>query len=371
MHILRHIFRDISSGLLMAVGYALLFFIAFNGVYMINRMTAAQPDTIMGNYQYKCGVNLLLSKTGEGAKHSEKENLNILLKEFQKVKGNMVLKVPCNINNASRTYTAHFILSYKEPFNRALESGEYPSVQQAGGGERFAVIGNFMKEYSYEREGKSYIKINGVEYPVAGIFRDISVGGYDDALLVYSPDIEDIENNTRYVTMRGAACGDSAECRELFDDIKQSVESITDYTVRDDYSGVDESVNSGIKYVKKYILILLFAFCGANSLVIANLWIRRRQKEIAIRKAYGYNIFNILGWLAKEMCKLMLLAVALTVIFQAGYDIITQRAVEMRFVSLTVLYFAAVIAGVMLVTIGINIKLVMRVAPAQGVRGEI
>lgn len=370
MNVLRHIFRDISSGLLMVVGYAMLFFIAFNGVYMINKMTAAQPDTIMGNYKYKCGINLLLSKTGEGAKHEETENLGYLLDTFRELNANIILKVPCNINNASRTYTAAFLTSYKEPFNRALESGEYPSPDEAGK-ERFAIIGNFMKDYVYEREGVSYIKINGEEYRVAGVFKDISVGGYDDALLVYSPYKEDIEKNLIYVTMRGVACSNDEINSNLQNNIKQAIESNTDYTVRDDYSGIDESINPSIKIAKNYILVLLFIFCGINSLVIANLWIRRRQKEIAIRKAYGYNIFNILGWLVKDMVKLMLFAIILAFIFQILYGMIIQRTFEMRFVSSAIAYFAALIAGVTIVTVGINIELVTKTAPAQGVRGDI
>jgi len=356
--------------LLMVVGYAMLFFIAFNGVYMINRMTAAQPDTIMGNYKYKCGINLILSKTGEEAKHEETENLGYLLDTLGNTNANIILKVPCNINNASRTYTANFLVSYKEAFNRMLESGEYPAPNEAGG-ERFAIIGNFMKEYTYERQKISYIKINGEEYRVAGVFKDISVGGYDDALLVYSPYKEDIEKNLVYVTMRGAACSNNDISGNLFEDIKRIVENSTDYTVRDDYSGIDESINSGVKSTKGIILVLLFIFCGANSLVIANLWIRRRQKEIAIRKAYGYNIFNILGWLAKDMVKLMIFAVILAVGFQVIYGMIIQRAFEMRFVSSAILYFIAMIAGITIITIGVNIKLVTSIAPAQGVRGDI
>lgn len=370
MNILRHIFRDVSSGLLMTVGYAMLFFIAFNGVYMINRMTAAQPDTIMGNYKYKCGMNLLLSKTSEGAKHEETENLSYLLDTLKNVNANVILKVPCNINNASRTYTANFLTSYKEPFNRMLESGAYPSPKEAGG-ERFAIIGNFMKDYAYEREGVSYIKINGEEYRIAGVFKDISVGGYDDALLAYSPYKEDIEKNIIYVTMRGAACSNNDSNSNLHEEIKQIVQNNTDYTVRDDYSGIDESINSGVKFTKNCILVLLFIFCGSNSLVIANLWIRRRQREIAIRKAYGYNIFNVLGWLSKDLLKLMLLSVILAAGLQVIYGMIIQRPFEIRFVSSAILYFVALIAGVMIVTIAINIKLVTGTAPSQGVRGDI
>lgn len=370
MNVLRHIFRDISSGILMVVGYALLFFIAFNGVYMINRMTAAQPDTIIGNYKYEYGIHLLLSKTGEDAKFSEEENLSCLLDIFKDINSNVILKVPCNINNASRTYTANFLISYKESVDRVLESGEYPTLQEAGK-ERFVIIGNFMKEYAYEREGNSYIKINGEEYRIAGVFKDVSAGGYDDALLVYSPYKEDIEKNTIYVTMRGIACSNSETGSSLYEDIKQTVEKNTDYTVSRGYSGVDESINSGIKYTKKYILALLFIFCGANSLVIANLWIRRKIREIAIRKAYGYNIFNVLGWLSKDLLKLMLMSVILAIAFQGVYAIIIQRAFEIRFVSSTILYFGVLIAGIMIVTIAVNIKLVTRTAPAQGVRGDI
>lgn len=354
----------------MVVGYAMLFFIAFNGVYMINKMTVAQPDTIMGDYKYKCGINLILSKTGEGAKYEEMENLGYLLDTLRSADANIILKIPCNINNASRIYTANFLTSYKESFNRTLESGKYPSPEEAGK-ERFVIIGNFMKDYIYKKEEVSYIKINGEEYRVAGVFKDISVGGYDDALLVYSPYKEDIEKNLRYVTMRGVACSNEEANSNLQNDIKQAIESNTDYAVRDDYSGIDESINLGVKSTKGIILVLLFIFCGANSLVIANLWIRRRQKEIAIRKAYGYNIFNILVWLAKDMVKLMIFSVVLAVGFQMIYGMIIQRTFEMRFVSSAILYFVIMIVGITVITIGVNIKLVTSTAPAQGVRGDI
>jgi len=374
MDFLRHIFRDISSGLLMVAGYAMLFFIAFNGIYIINQLSVAQPDTIVGNYKYKQGINVLLSKKDNNGKDSEEdskeEDMECLYNELKKANGNIILKVAGNINGESRAYTANVVFSQKEPFNRELKSGEYPSLQDIGK-ENLAIIGSYLTEYVRTIGGEPYIKVNGINYRVAGIFKDITAGGYDDGLLIYSSDSKAILQDAFDINMRAVVCGDNEACSNLFEKLKTAIGNSTGYAVRNEDSSIDQSINTAVAMTRKYIVLLLFVFCGANSLIVSNLWIRRRQRDIAIRKAYGYNIFNIIGLLAKDMLKLMLMSVILSLAFQSIYGAFVGRGIEIRFVSSLIIYFAMLIAAVMVVTIVINIKLVTRTAPAQAVKGDI
>ncbi len=48
--ILKKYLRDISSSLLVIVGYVLLFFVAFNSIYLVDKIEETQPNTIIGDY---------------------------------------------------------------------------------------------------------------------------------------------------------------------------------------------------------------------------------------------------------------------------------------------------------------------------------
>lgn len=75
MEVIKKLLRDRSSSLLLVVGYCLLFFIAFNGMYLIYRMSEQQPDTVIGNYRYKEGGRILrATKKTEASADKETES---------------------------------------------------------------------------------------------------------------------------------------------------------------------------------------------------------------------------------------------------------------------------------------------------------
>ena len=62
-NILKKLFRDIPSGILMVVGYSMIFFMALNGIVLLENVIAQQPDTIIGNYKYKQSIMISRKST--------------------------------------------------------------------------------------------------------------------------------------------------------------------------------------------------------------------------------------------------------------------------------------------------------------------
>ena len=66
--------------------------------------------------------------------------------------------------------------------------------------------------------------------------------------------------------------------------------------------------------------ILIYMFCGAVLLQVSSVWIRRREKEFMIRKAFGYSELRLAGKILAEVAGLMIVSVFL---YTAGRAVIT------------------------------------------------
>jgi len=76
--------------------------------------------------------------------------------------------------------------------------------------------------------------------------------------------------------------------------------------------------------------------------LISDLWIERRKKEIAIRKAFGYKTSNLFTLLFKDFAVISIPAVVLAFIFQITYQIVFK---EKFLLDVYFLYKTAAISG--------------------------
>lgn len=374
MSIIKKFLRDISSSLLMIAGYSLLFFIAFNGIYLINRMSEKQPDTVIGNYMYKENYRVtrrnVKPEDGYGEFDGDK-NIRYVLSALETTQGNILLNMQGVIKGAAKSHTVSVMLSWNEPCSRPLKSGNYPDFN-AIEDVKAAVIGEYFQDYIERDNGKEYINVNGENYLVTGVFKGMTDDGMDSSLVLF---YDELDSNVKEAIaaqlysnyMEIVLCGDSGN-GSFIENVRNKISDNPFYDVTTMQANSIQGIQIIISKIKSVIMIMIVIFCIINSLAITNLWLRRRQPEIAIRKACGYSNFQVIKLIILDMIKLIGAAIVLAAVIELCYMLYFGHNVESWYIYRYCAYLAALVLLILLSSVLLHIKIIVSISPAKGVQ---
>lgn len=203
--------------------------------------------------------------------------------------------------------------------------GSFPTEEQLQSDGRYVVLGINKRDAVYKRDGRDYILIQGEEYEVTGYvsaensrisdneillfyscisdkIKDSLLGYYMMARLniIYESD-ENSEVDTymmNYLHSLGVYAGEEGESERYNVMVSHSVDRM--------YSTADPLPMYGT------LAKLIYVFCIVMLFYVMELWMRHRQEEFAIRKAFGYSDARIIGLVTLQTAKLLLMAVILS-----------------------------------------------------------
>lgn len=381
MGVIKKFLRDCSSSLLLMVGYCLLFFIAFNGMYLIYRMSEQQPDTVIGNYHYKEGGRILRAnkkpgehtaeETGSGQTLSAEEKVDYVISLLDTKHGNTMIRFVGLVKDSAKSHTVSVMLSQNEPCSRRLQKGSYPDFQKIGQ-ERAAVIGEYYQDYVEKIGGKDYLCINGQNYLVTGVFRSTTEDGLDDSLVLFYPSLEpwvraELRSYVLSHYIEVVVCGNDSLTKDYIEVLKGTIAEVSFYDWMEMSLDEVSGFNMIIAQIKKVLVWLIALFCVLNSFAVTNLWLKRRQAEFAIRKACGYGNFRIVLLIAKDLLKLMGAAILAAALAQFCYMAALGRTVELWYLFRCCIDTGLLVLAVLISSIVIHIEIVLGTAPAKGV----
>lgn len=377
-NILKKLFRDIPSGILMVVGYSMIFFIALNGIVLLENVIAQQPDTIIGNYKYKQSIMISRKSTKDlmDASNSifdSKENAKDIVKRLQVQSGNVILKTNGVVSDTGAATKVDVMITYNETCNRELEYGEYPLPEDSSN--NMAIVGSYHKKYIIERNDKKYININDKEYLVKGIFKDTSTGGYDDTVIVFNNNLRESDLDEIITTLNAnlievIVCGSDKECDNLVRNIKTKVEENEFYKTIDTPLNTYDAINISISIIKNTITILILVFCIINSIVITSLWMSKKEVSIAICKANGFSNWQVIKRIAGQLISIMGIAVIISIIIQLIYGLLKHNVWSLKELPVLFVGILAIITIMIIITIGIYMRKIVHIAPAQIIKDE-
>jgi putative ABC transport system permease protein len=204
-----------------------------------------------------------------------------------------------------------------------LLSGRYISLEDVKKGNMVAVIGTDLIKCTYEKGGNKYINFTGEKYKVIG------VGGRKDSSNIYnkviyipfksiSQNVKNTINDDSQLTIFLRKNGQSPinEARQLVKAIKGIDENavITQDTI-------DNVSIESYKLRNTIIEVILILITGIiNVINLSVFWILDRKKELAVKKTFGANNYNIAYEIFKELFVLSLYGAILAVSFQYIID---------------------------------------------------
>lgn len=261
------------------------------------------------------------------------------------------------------------IFYYGIPSRIQLESGNFPGFQNAKSG---VVVGRAEKKLiQTDENGESYIYLERYEkIPVTGIIGSQN-SKYQDRFLMADYDALPDSIRKKFVD-RGnlLELHIQMEEKENIDDTVQKIAgiirkklpeaSITAKVVVSEKKGFVSFYDSHVQFT-----LWIYAFCICIFLVVSHFWIREREKEIAIRKAFGMNGWQIGKLLIRDICSITLITIFLyMMIHYTGCIIFPEKILRWRVTFQTIIVFCGFLITTIVFCVTVPIWKCRKVYPA-------
>lgn len=233
---------------------------------------------------------------------------------------------------------------------------KYPLISgsmQDEGSDPVIILGQGLHEFTYKKDGVTYFDIEGEPYRVIAYIGSNRSDILDEKKVVYS---DRLGSRLRKLVSE-------KQIREGLTIKVGSDEEDTDLLLMDDlfiqnaYQGMKGKVLGNNVVVNRdspspYIFAACL-FCMANAVIVSELWLYERRKEIVVRVENGFTHGQLYWLMYKDVLRLSFFSALLVVAAGLVFDLIAQGKVasfiQLCWNAITMLLFAAVAAaGVLL-----------------------
>lgn len=254
-----------------------------------------------------------------------------------------------------------------------IVKGDYYTVDDVKNGNKVVLIGSSLKKYTYEKNDKEYIKIEGEEYCVVGIigfenqaspwdgrivmpytalpqnYFDVALKKQHEALsfIIYNED-GDYSVAEDYITNQGT---------KIFSDfyLEDVGPIVSDNVLKLVATNPDNLI---IVALVGYIITVIFA------INITVFWVEKRKYEISVRKAFGFTNGSIMKMIFSEMTGFAFIAFVIAVLLQLMLNFIIGSMVDYTLkiylsnlaVGLIVVFITAIFTSILPVIKAIKVQ---------------
>lgn len=202
------------------------------------------------------------------------------------------------------------VVLYGDELVYPVVEGGYPDNQTLESDEPSVVLGKYLKRFTYRRNGKDYIKINGDEYYVTGYVSAENSNVFDYKVILYYEcigegalkDVEYYKNNAGiFITFNSYS--DVVKYNTLFDYYEKIY---PENWYETDYESFE--FGDSISDDSRKNAVLIYAFTLIIITLVIVYWYLSNKKEFAIRRTYGYSKIRIIAMMVKRLMTLLFVA---------------------------------------------------------------
>lgn len=274
----------------------------------------------------------------------------------------------------------HLVIQSQEDFRLiSKENGMIDPVSFPVGSNSIVVGESVEKRLTVGQEGK-LLNIGDMQLPVAEVLRNDNAARIDYSIYLFWDCCDEELRQYLREQMSERLFGNilrvrlysnsqiDADRERLFSQMRELSLECEPYIPR--YAG-DDYQNYWYRFYNIIFISICMVFSVFACFGISYLWLFRRAREIAIRKAYGYSNLQIFKLLMKNMAGIAAFAVLASLVLEAGYGIFTNNLgfFDVGFI----IKLAAVGIGMLLIACLCTLKLmenVTAIAPAAAVRKD-
>lgn len=370
---LKLFFRNKSITTLLILGLLVSYFIVINGVAMLNSITEEQNKSMAE--EYKNEKKFILAKYIPEVTATDKvaifeSRFENTIKTLGTGKGNLMLKGHgVNVGAALKGVYADVIYSLEDKLNKKIVSGRMPLQEEITSKEKVALVSRDMEKYIEKKDNILQIQISDIVYKVTGIFEtnDISSTRADIVLFMDSFTDEEIKimaNRIKFVAVSYSGNISEADYQELLQKVKRNGE-IADENIEN-----NDSENKNRILFNKIFMIILFVFSLINCMVISNVWINSRFRELVIRKTIGYSVMQVVGLLISDLLKYSCISVGLAIVFQTVISkLLMENSMSMKYSINNTIYLVVSLGIIVALSLVVPIIKLKKLLPARKVNG--
>lgn len=177
-----------------------------------------------------------------------------------------------------------------------------------------AAVGTDYEGDLYERDGASYLQIDGTEYEISGIIESPYSDYMNKKIVVCYEDLRETRKekageNLSMLVQSDAAPDDALN--QMYRILKEVNPNVIIQAYRETAS---LSEPTGTDSEERTMQWMLIGFCALVLALVADFWVEDRKKEMAVRKTFGFGTVRILWMMLLELLEFMGAAFALYLI---------------------------------------------------------
>ncbi len=282
--------------------FFLSFLVVLNVIHIRNKQMDAIKQLEKEHYTTNSVYSYDVTASDEAAEKLNFQRLDI-------TKGNVVIVFNTVVGNGYSIAPIHLVSVMNEPLAEEVEEGRFPTENELEHGRKCVLIGEGLKRLTEKTQAGEVLRIDGIAYDVLGILKDITGDGTDNRVLVFRNCfaenlISGLDGSYSYFVEYGSNVESELQTDRLLAWLHRF---IPDSRLKESTDGQIDSMDDMktmaqlLRQYVKFVLYGLFAFCMIGCLITSTIWIRRRRKEIIIRKALGSGMTAIVIVLLRDL----------------------------------------------------------------------
>lgn len=375
MKFIHRIFREKLTSIIFVAGLAVSCFILINFADLYAGIQKENEAYYSFEYVFRAYLNQYDEAYLDTGWKPDADNYSrvIIDRLRQETVGNTYIEMSVYLNNSKAFKDASIIMKLNE--TAGLKCTEEYDASTANG----IIIGESILDYTTVSNGQRVLIIDEFEMPVIAVLENNTTGGYDNSIYLFWDNMDSevkayFENEmpdawNLYITHKSHNDITGA-FYQLKDDL--TLQNIVVSHVRDvrEYKEVTEDYrNEWYREFNKIFLGGSLIFSLFNCFSVSYLWLIRRKRELALRKAFGYSSGQITGLVFGDIIKLCIPACIMALVVQLIYNLICGNQIFDMYVLIRI---ALVCMGMFVISVLTSIYLLEHInrVPAAKVLAE-
>lgn len=369
-----HLIHDRLASTLMIVTLTLSFLVVLNVIKIQNEQKIGEHQLEQERY--------LSEKVYRYDFGDEEPETNMKIDALDIRVGNVIITSEYNqIGDADYYAPMDIVVAYNEPLVEKLQEGRYPTETEIMHERRCVVIGTGLLRFTKKDGKERVLSIDGMDYEVLGILKDVTGNEMDDRMIVFYDALAEqtkarfdkrLEESFDTDILYGSNKGTLEESQVLENWLYQTVDkkyfSMVEEDELEDIEYSYEAANMMREY-NKYTLYAMFAFCMCACFLVSSVWIKRRRKEMVVRKALGSSFLKVTGILIKDLGIMIGISIIMDVVFLSMQILVTgNNWIRQDYITDNIQNIGMAVAIILFVTMIRPLYIVATISPAEGTR---
>lgn len=348
-----------------------LFFLSFIVVLNVLHIRDKQLDADRQQEKEQYATRIVYLYNGEEtAKLPDFEHLNL-------TKGNVLFVFNTVVGNGYAIAPIHMVAVFNEPLPEELKEGRFPTDNEIAHGRKCVVIGEGLTRLTEKKKEGTVLKIDGVDYDVTGILKDVAGDGTDNRVFVFqsclaATSANDLDGTSSYFVKYGSNEETQLQTEQLLvwlhGFIPDSAMEKSEEKEMEMMDGMKTTAQLLHQYTE-FALYGLFIFCMIGCLIVSTIWMKRRKKEMMIRKAFGCKMTGIIAVLLKDLGIMLGIALAGSLAFFLLQGIVTgENWFREEYLFRNLCYLLGAVMLMMVCSFIHPIYMAYKISPVEGTR---